>query len=223
MQQAKHSQQFLQHIHSIDPLIQFTAEFSKDNGSTPFADTIVSQESSNFLTTSVYRKAKQTDQYLHWDSHHGLFAKYSVFNTLAQRARVLCTIQQLFKEEWDYIKRALLRYSYLTLALNRPQTNINHRLTVTQALNNPRRRQTNNNNYNNSKSIHIFFPFTKGLNKGFKSVCDKWEYKCILRGDTIRNLMVAPKDKDNITNKSEIIYRFKCTQAGWEEEDIGEL
>ena len=33
---------------------------------------------------------------------------------------------------------------------------------------------------------------------------------------------MAPKDKDPITNKSGVIYRFKCSEDGCEEEYIGE-
>ena len=34
--------------------------------------------------------------------------------------------------------------------------------------------------------------------------------------------LVAPKDKDHITNKSGIIYRFKCDRLECDEEYIGE-
>ena len=37
------------------------------------------------------------------------------------------------------------------------------------------------------------------------------------------NLLMAPKDMDNITNKRGTIYRFKCAKAGCNEENIGEL
>ena len=33
---------------------------------------------------------------------------------------------------------------------------------------------------------------------------------------------MAPKDKDPLTNKSGVIYRFKCSQHGCTEEYIGE-
>ena len=33
---------------------------------------------------------------------------------------------------------------------------------------------------------------------------------------------MAPKDKDPITNKSGVIYRYKCSEHGYEEEYIGE-
>ena len=41
-------------------------------------------------------------------------------------------------------------------------------------------------------------------------------------GQTIKSLLMAPKDKDPITNKSGVIYRYKCSEHGCEEEYIGE-
>ena len=38
----------------------------------------------------------------------------------------------------------------------------------------------------------------------------------------MKNLLVAPKDKDEITKKSGVIYRPKCAKADCEEEHIGE-
>ena len=43
------------------------------------------------------------------------------------------------------------------------------------------------------------------------------------KGDkTIKDLLVAPKDKDHITKKSNMIYRFKCDGVECDEEYIGE-
>ena len=41
-------------------------------------------------------------------------------------------------------------------------------------------------------------------------------------GHTIKNLLMAPKDKDHILNKSGIIYRYKCHRVECDEEYIGE-
>ena len=41
-------------------------------------------------------------------------------------------------------------------------------------------------------------------------------------GRTIKDELVAPKDKDHITKKSGIIYRFKCDRLECDEEYIGE-
>ena len=41
-------------------------------------------------------------------------------------------------------------------------------------------------------------------------------------GKTLKDELVAPKDKDHITKKSGIIYRFKCDRLECDEEYIGE-
>ena len=75
-------QSFLQHINSVDPAIRFTVEDNKEDGSIPFLDTIVKPEVDGSLSITVYRKPTHTDQYLQWDSHHHLSAKFSVIQTL---------------------------------------------------------------------------------------------------------------------------------------------
>ena len=65
-----HRQEFLEHINSIDPHIQFSSEDSKDDGSMPFLDMLITPTEDGRLNTTVYRKATHTDMYLKWDSHH---------------------------------------------------------------------------------------------------------------------------------------------------------
>ena len=84
-------QSFLQHINSVDPAIRFTVEDNKEDGSIPFLDTIVKPEADGSLSITVYRKPTHTDQYLQWDSHHHLSAKFSVIQTLSHRASTVCS------------------------------------------------------------------------------------------------------------------------------------
>ena len=66
-------------------------------------------------------------------------------------------------------------------------------------------------------------PYHQGLSERIKRACNKFGVQVFFKGDqTIRNLLMAPKDKDPITNKSGVIYRFKCSQDGCKEEYIGE-
>ena len=65
-----HKQEFLEHINSIDAHIPFTSEDSKDDGSMPFLDMLITPTENGRLNTTVYRKATRTDMYLKWDSHH---------------------------------------------------------------------------------------------------------------------------------------------------------
>ena len=75
-------EEFLNHLNSIDSKIQFTSEEPGPDGSLPFLDILITPEEDGRLTTTVYRKPTHTDQYLHWDSHHTIFSKYSVVGTL---------------------------------------------------------------------------------------------------------------------------------------------
>ena len=59
-----HIQDFLQHINSVDPAIQFTVETNKEDRAIPFLDTTVKPEADGTLSTTVYSKPTHTDQYL---------------------------------------------------------------------------------------------------------------------------------------------------------------
>ena len=43
-----------------------------------------------------------------------------------------------------------------------------------------------------------------------------------MRGNSIKNLLVAPKDQDTIQRKSGVIYRYKCDRVECDEEYIEE-
>ena len=104
---------FLQHINSVDPAIWFTVEDNKEDGSIPFLDTIVKPEADGSLSITVYRKPMHTDQYLQWDSHHHLSAKFSVINTLSHRAKTVCSRSELLHKKWTTLGRLSLNVNIL--------------------------------------------------------------------------------------------------------------
>ena len=101
---AEHSQPLLQHINNQDPHIQFTVDEPTQHGTLPFLDTLVTIESNNTFSTTVYRKPTHTDQYLHWDSNHHITAKESVYNTLAHRAKTVSSKKQSLDKELQQLK-----------------------------------------------------------------------------------------------------------------------
>ena len=52
--------------------------------------------------------------------------------------------------------------------------------------------------------------------------CFKADVVALLYCNTIKGLLMTPKDKDHITMKSGIIYRFKCQRVDCDDEYIGE-
>ena len=102
----------LQHINSVDPAIQFTVETNKEDGAIPFLDTIVKPEANGNLSIIVYRNPTHRDQYLQWESHHHLSAKFSVINTLTHRAKPVCSNPKLLHKEMDHLRKALTQWKY---------------------------------------------------------------------------------------------------------------
>ena len=58
---------------------------------------------------------------------------------------------------------------------------------------------------------HLVIPYTQGLCKSIKMICSRYGIQTHFKGtSTIKNLLVSPKDKDPMANKSEAIYWFQC-------------
>ena len=100
IQKEENRQNFLEHINSVDPAIKFTVENNKEDGAKPFLDTTVKPQADGRLSFTIYRKPTHTDQYLQWDSHHHLSAKYSVISTLMHGAKTVCNKPELLQKKW---------------------------------------------------------------------------------------------------------------------------
>ena len=99
IQQEEYKQILLKHINKVDPAIKFIVESNQQDDAILFTDAIVKPETDNTLSLTVYRKPTHSDQYLQWDSHYNLVAKYSVIITLTHRARTVCTRPELLNKE----------------------------------------------------------------------------------------------------------------------------
>ena len=70
---------------------------------------------------------------------------------------------------------------------------------------------------------HIVIPYTQGLCESIKKICGRYGIHTHFKGgSTIKNLLVSPKDKDPMVNKSGAIYWYKCGDLGCDDEYIGE-
>ena len=171
----------------------------------------------NSLLTLVYRRPTHTDLYLHWDSHHHLSAKFSVINTIKHRAKTGCSNHHLLKEEEGHLNEALRRCKYATWALNGVNMKQKNKNRANQGTN-----KNKNDTGSNIKS-YIVVPYVKGMSESCKNICRKHGIEMYFKGgNTIKNLLVDPKDRGKILQKSGVIYRFKCDMVDCWEEYIGE-
>ena len=217
-------QGFLQHINSVDPAIKFTFEDNKEDGSIPFLDTIVKPEADGTLSITVYRKPTHTDQYLQWDSHHHLSAKFSVIHYLSHRATTVCSKPELLQQEKDHLRKALTKCKYPKWALDKVEKRLNRSTSeVIDGANNQgttAAQPVTNKVKNNS---HIVIPYTQGLCESIKKICGRYGIQTHFKGGTtIKNLLVSSKDKDPMVNQSGAIYWHQCGDLSCDDEYIGE-
>ena len=165
-------QGFLQHINSVDPAIKFTVEDNKDYGSIPFLDTIVKPEENGSLSITVYRKPTHTDQYLQWDNHHNLSAKFSVINTPSHRAQTVCSNPELLKQEKEHLRKALTKCKYPKWALNKVEKRLNRPSSeAIDGVNNQGANSTPAATREVKSKGHIVIPYTQGLCESIKMIC----------------------------------------------------
>ena len=182
----------MDHINSIDPNIKFTVKSSQENGAILFLDTLVKLEADNSLSIRVYHKPTHIDQYLQWDGHHNLAAKYSVIDTLTLRAKSVFITPELLNEELQHLKEALSRCKYPRWAINKVQNKViysnweengnkhvgntaqgtNGTSNNSQASNTPRERPTKG---------HMVIPYVQGLGKASSAHAVSMGFKHILK------------------------------------------
>ena len=180
-------------------------------------DTLVTPCSDGSLSTKAYRKPTHTDLYLQWDSHHTTAAKYSVVSTLHHRAKAVCSTQLLLKDEEEHLQKVLTENKNPTWALNRVKNKI--KAPKRQDL----KRREHANNTKGQNKPYMILPYVRGLSESMKNICNKHGVQVHYRGsNTIKGLLMDLKDKDHITMKSGIIYRFKCHRVDCDDEYIGD-
>ena len=93
-------------------------------------------------------------------------------------------------------------------------------------MNKPAQKKKNNKNttqQNTNLKPYITVPYYKGLGESVKKKCNTYGVQVYFRGGTIiKNLLMAPKDKDPMLKKSGVIYSYKCVRVDCDEEYTGE-
>ena len=198
-----HKQEFLEHINSIDPHIQFTSEDSKPDGSMPFLVMLITPTEDGRLNTTVYRKPTHIDMYLKWDSHHPISSKYSVAGTPHHGAKTVCSSQNMLQREEEHLSRVLTKFKYPTWAINR----------VKMKMKKPAQKKKNTSNTNNQPNYqkpYMFVPYYQEISECVKRTCNKHGVQVYFRGGiTIKNFLMAPKDQDPMLKKSGVRIRIR--------------
>ena len=91
----------------------------------------------------------------------------------------------------------------------------------------PKRLDTESRNHTSNSRGHskpyMVLPYVIGLTESMKNISNKHRVHVHYKGgNTIKGLLITPKNNGQITMKSGIIYRFKCQRVDSDDEYIGE-
>ena len=159
-----------------------------------------------------------TDLYLQWDSHHTISLKYSVVSTLYHRARTV-----LFQPSALAGRRRTSAQGSGKVQV--PSMGSQQNKAQDQS-SSPKQKQKRHQQFwkqHYKQRPHMVVPYTKGLSESVKKVCNRHGVQVYFGGGkAIRSFLVAPKDKDPILKKSEVIYRYRCDRVECDKEYIEE-
>jgi hypothetical protein len=197
---------FTNHINSIDPHIKFTRE-EKTDGKLPFLETEIVLQEDATLKTLVYRKPTHTDQYLNWESNHHLEHKRSVVRTLIHRMDKIVSEEEDKKREYDHIKTALMANGYTQWSLKLPKKK--------------QKSDTNTGERTNKKNYPVGLPYITGLSENLQRLFSNHGVNTYHKpSNTIRSLLVKPKDKLPKESQCGVVYHIPCPDC--KKEYIGE-
>ena len=148
------------------------------------------------------------DQYLQWDSHHHLSAKYNVIHTVTHRAKTVCNKPELLQKDMEHFRKAHTHCKYPKWALDRVDKRLNKPTDEGKDWAEGQGTTGARPTINEVKTKgHVVIPYTQGLGKSIKMICSRYGIQTHFKGNsTIKNLLGSPKDKDPIANKSWAIY-----------------
>ncbi|WAR29712.1 hypothetical protein MAR_003280 [Mya arenaria] len=200
-------QNLTDHLNTVDVTnnIKFTHE-EESNGAIPFLDTLITRKEDGSIQLVVYRKKTHTDQYLNFSSHHPLQHKLSVVRTLLDRCYNLVTETEDRDKEEEHVKQALGQCGYPDWTIKRVKTEILKRKNE----NKDKKKVKHTDRDNKSKGM-VVIPYVKGLSEAVSRVFNKHRVATAMRPhQTLRNILVHPKDKQETTEKAEGCVHMMC-------------
>ena len=147
-----------------------------------------------------------------------------MLHTLSHRAQTVCSNPELLQKEKTHFRNALTQCKYPKWALDKVERRFNKPSSETSdgAKNQGTTGAQPATNEVKTKG-HIVIPYTHGLCESIKTIWGRYGIETYFKGsNTIRNLLVSPKDKDPMVSQSGAIYWFQCGDLSCDVEYIGE-
>ncbi|XP_058045388.1 P2Y purinoceptor 1 isoform X3 [Ahaetulla prasina] len=178
---------FLTHLNSLHPKIQFTME-TEVNNQLPFLDVLVYRKPNGSLGHTIYQKKTHTNRYLHALSHHHPAQINSVVKTLISRTKRLADEQHL-KTKLYTLTNVLTSNGFKKLIQKEPPTKIQDR---------------------EQENGTALLPYIKGITDRISKILHKHNIKtAFCTNQKISTILRNLKDKTELENQG--VYEIPCT------------
>ncbi|XP_072039459.1 uncharacterized protein [Amphiura filiformis] len=193
--------QLTEHLNKVDDTgnLKFTYE-TEESRSIPFLDTLIVRKPDGSVKLLVYRKATHTDQYLNFNSAHPLHHKLGVVRTLLDRKDKIVTEQEDKKNEEDHIKKALNTCGYPNWAIEK----------VKKEKEQPKKKNASKTVEDKTRA-NVTLPYIEGVTERVQRILRTHNIASSVKPHTsLRRLLVHPKDKVDMDDKTGVIYEIPC-------------
>ena len=130
-----------------------------------------------------------------------------MITTLTHKAKAVCSNSQLLTRELKHLQEVLTKCKY-------PKWAFVELLQKQEDTRRENRRDQGRNTNQTIKKYQIVVPYSQGLCESYKTICSKYGIQEHFKGgNTLKSLLMFPKDKEAVTKESNIIYWLKCGMA----------
>ena len=203
-----HLENFSHHINNLHQNIKFATE-EESNEELAFLDTLLKRNNGE-ISVLVYRTPTNTDQYLHYSSHHQTSCKESVVSSLFNRAYSIITNKDDLHKKKDRIKLVLKENGYRESIINKIFRRItnNHSLPQSQQLTQATDIQEE------EIRISINLPSVQGTSEKRRRIRRSHKTRSTFYTEmTLRKLFYKPKDRVTTEDKNNIVYEIDCSNC----------
>ena len=215
------AQSFTDYLNMVDEDIKWTTEGEvvkevEDEGmenrmerGLAFLDTLSVINEDGTIKTRVYRKETHTDQYLNFQSNHPLEHKRGVVKTLAYRAKTVVSEREDRRKELEHLRGALKCNGYPDWILRELKEDNSEEREVKRP---EPVKETSDKERN--KKIPVVIPYIKGFSEQIRRVLGKYGIPTYFKPtNTLRQLLVKPKDPVDKENVVGPVYKIKCEEC----------
>ena len=209
-------QDLTDHLNQSDDTgnIKFTVEVEED-GKLPMLDVLMHRTEEKKLKTTVYRKKTHTNRYLNYKSHHPLIHKVGVARTLLDRKNNIVMEEEDRKTEDKTIYEALSWNGYPKWVVDRAKK---------EQLEKETKQQKKANKIESEQPKHknmVTIPYIQNVSERLAKVFRKYGVSTAMKpSNTIRQILVHPKDKLSKEQTAGVVYKIPCKNC--KEAYIGE-